>query len=123
MSPLWKCGRMFFPIKKSLQMSSYSAQKKQNVYMADGRGTVRIESHRGENWRGSEEGSKIERRIATFLDDDTVSAQVKDDFSSQVLLGWEDAFQGRFVELTDSTLMNIKFSVVYLIVLVQIPLL
>ena len=54
------------------------------------------ESHRGENWRGREEGSEIERRIATFLDDDTVSAQVKDAFFFQVLLGWEDAFQGRF---------------------------
>ena len=54
------------------------------------------ESHRGENWRGREEGSEIERRIATFLDNDTVSAQVKDAFFFQVLLGWEDAFQGRF---------------------------
>ena len=44
------------------------------------------ESHRGENLGGNEEGSEIERRIATFLDDDTVSAQVKDAFSSQVLL-------------------------------------
>ena len=54
------------------------------------------ESHRGETWRGNDEGSEIERRIATFLDNDTVSAQVKEAFSSQVLLGWEDAFQGRF---------------------------
>ena len=54
------------------------------------------ESQRGENWRGNEEGSEIERQIATFFDDDTVSAQVKDAVSSQVLLGWEDAFQGRF---------------------------
>ena len=54
------------------------------------------ESHQGENWRGNKEGSEIERRIATFLDNDTVSAQVKDAFSTQVLLGWEDAFQGRF---------------------------
>ena len=54
------------------------------------------ESHRGETWRGNEEGSEIKRHIATFLKDDTVSAQVKEAFSSQVLLGWEDAFQGRF---------------------------
>ena len=54
------------------------------------------ESHRGENWRGNEEGSEIERRIATFFYDDTVSAQFKDAFSSQILLGLEDAFQGRF---------------------------
>ena len=33
------------------------------------------ESHRGENWRGNEEGSEIERQVATFFDDDTVSEQ------------------------------------------------
>ena len=55
-----------------------------------------IESHQGETWRGKKEGSEVERRVATFFDDDTVSAQVKEAFSSQVLLGWEDAFQGRF---------------------------
>ena len=54
------------------------------------------ESHRGEHWRGNAEGSEIEQNIATFFDDDTVSEQVKDAFSSQVILGWEDAFQGRF---------------------------
>ena len=54
-----------------------------------------IQSHRGETWRGNEEESEIERQVATFFDNDTVSAQVKDEFSSQVLLGWEDAFQGR----------------------------
>ena len=43
-----------------------------------------------------ERQSEIERQIATFLDDGTVSAQVKDAFSSQALLGWEDAFQGIF---------------------------
>ena len=57
--------------------------------------TSDADSHQGENWRGNEEGSKIERKVATFLQDDTVSEQVKDAFSSQVLLGWEDAFQGR----------------------------
>ena len=54
------------------------------------------ESYQGGNWRGNEEGSKIEQKVATFFDDDTVSEQVQDAFSSQVLLGWEDAFQGRF---------------------------
>ena len=49
-----------------------------------------------ENWRGNLEESEIERKVATFFDDDTNSEQVKDAFSSQVLLGWEDAFQGRF---------------------------
>ena len=56
------------------------------------------ESHWGENWRGNKEGSEIEQWIATNcykLDNDTVSAQVKDVFSSRVLLGWEDASQGR----------------------------
>ena len=48
------------------------------------------------NWRGNEEGSEIKRKVAIFFDDDIVSEQVKDTFSSQVLLGWEDAFQGRF---------------------------
>ena len=55
------------------------------------------ESHWGENWRGNEEGPQIERKVATFFYDDTVSEQVKDEFSSQVLLGWKDAFQGRFL--------------------------
>ena len=55
-----------------------------------------IDSHRGERWRGNHEGSDVEQRVATFLDDDTVSEQIKEAFSSQVLLGWEDAFQGRF---------------------------
>ena len=55
------------------------------------------ESHRGEHWRGNAEGSEIEQKIATFFDDDTVSEQVvKYAFSSQVIRGWEDAFQGRF---------------------------
>ena len=53
-------------------------------------------SHQGENGGGNEEGAKKERQIATFLDDDTISAQVKDAFSSQVILGWENDFQGRF---------------------------
>ena len=48
------------------------------------------------NWRGNEEGSEIKRKVAIFFDDDIVSEQVKDAFSSRVLLGWEDAFQGRF---------------------------
>ena len=52
------------------------------------------ESHWGENWRGNNEGSKIEQKVTTFFDDDTVSEQVKDALSSQVLLGWRDAFQG-----------------------------
>ena len=54
------------------------------------------ESHQGENWRSNTEGSEIEQKVATFVDDDTVSEQVKDAFSSQVLLGWEGTFQGRF---------------------------
>ena len=54
------------------------------------------ESHQGEHWRGNEEGPGIEQKIATFFGDDKVSEQVKDAFSSQVLLGWEDTFQGRF---------------------------
>ena len=54
------------------------------------------ESHWGEHWRGSIDGSNIEQKIATFSDNDTVSEQVKDEFSSQVILGWEDAFQVRF---------------------------
>ena len=56
-------------------------------------------SHRGEHWRGNTEGSEIERKVATFFDDDTISEQVKDMFSSQVLLGWEDTFQGSIVRL------------------------
>ena len=58
--------------------------------------TSDAEPHRGGNCSGNAEGSGIEQKIATFFDDDTVSEQVKDAFSSQVLLGWEDAFQGRF---------------------------
>ena len=54
------------------------------------------ESHRGETRIGSKEGSKIEQQIATFFGNDTISAQVKEAFSSQLLLGWEDAFQGKF---------------------------
>ena len=53
------------------------------------------ESHREENWRGNSKGSETERIVATLFDDNTISDQVKDAFSSQVLLGWEDAFQGR----------------------------
>ena len=52
-----------------------------------------IESHQGEHWRGNKEGSEIEQKIGTFFDNDTVSEQVKDAFSSQVILGWKDAFQ------------------------------
>ena len=52
------------------------------------------ESLQGGNWRGNEERSEIEFRIATFFEDDTVSAQVKDKFTSQILLEREDAFQG-----------------------------
>ena len=51
------------------------------------------DSHQRENWRGNPEGSDIQRKVATFFDDDTISEQVKDAFSSQVLLGWEDARQ------------------------------
>ena len=55
------------------------------------------ESLQGGNWRGNEERSEIELRIATFFEDDTVSAQVKDKFTSQILLEREDAFQGWFL--------------------------
>ena len=54
------------------------------------------ESHQGDSWRGNTEGSEIERKVATFFVGDTVSAQVKDAFFSQLLLGWEVAFQGRY---------------------------
>ena len=41
-----------------------------------------VESLQGENWRGNTDGSKIDRKVATFFDDNTVSAQVKEAFSS-----------------------------------------
>ena len=53
------------------------------------------ESHLGGHQRGNAEESEIEQKITTFCDN-TVSEQVKDAFSSHVILGWKDAFQGRF---------------------------
>ena len=50
------------------------------------------ESHQGDNWRGNKEGSEIERKVATFFDNNTVREKDKNVFSSQVLLRWENAF-------------------------------
>ena len=50
------------------------------------------ESHRGEHWRDNAERSEIKRKVTTFFDDDTSEQEVKDAFSSQVILGREDAF-------------------------------
>ena len=48
------------------------------------------------NWRGNEEGSEIKRKVAIFFDDDIVSEQVKDAFSSRVLLGGKTLFKEDF---------------------------
>ena len=68
-------------------MSNYLLELEMDVVLSN------TESHQGKTG----EGSEIEQKVVTFFDDDTVSEQVKDAFSSQVLLGWEDAFQGRFL--------------------------
>ena len=52
------------------------------------------ESNQGKYWRGNSEGSEIEQKVATFLDDNTIGEQVVKEVSpSQVILGREDGFR------------------------------
>ena len=54
-------------------------------------------THRGDyNWRGDLAGSPIYKSIHHFFSDSNVTDPAKHTFSSQTLLGWEDALLGRF---------------------------